>query len=55
MKLYLTKQRFCSINDEENDDVRRHAPQPKRRVTFSNEVSACPPPGWFYFLFTYIS
>uniref|UniRef100_A0A7I4KJE5 Bm4392 n=1 Tax=Brugia malayi TaxID=6279 RepID=A0A7I4KJE5_BRUMA len=34
-----------SISDKENDDARRHAaPQPKRRVTFSNEVSACPPP-----------
>uniref|UniRef100_A0A1I8EF38 DRBM domain-containing protein n=1 Tax=Wuchereria bancrofti TaxID=6293 RepID=A0A1I8EF38_WUCBA len=32
-----------SISDKENDDARRYAaPQPKRRVTFNNEVSACP-------------
>ncbi|MCP9263064.1 hypothetical protein DINM_006416 [Dirofilaria immitis] len=32
------------ISDKENDDARQHNSQPKRRVTFSNEVSACPPP-----------
>ncbi|CAG9530720.1 unnamed protein product [Cercopithifilaria johnstoni] len=33
-----------SISGKENGDAKRHASQPKRRVTFSNEVSACPPP-----------
>uniref|UniRef100_A0A915Q830 DRBM domain-containing protein n=1 Tax=Setaria digitata TaxID=48799 RepID=A0A915Q830_9BILA len=32
------------ITDKENEKLKQQAPQSKRRVTFSNEVSACPPP-----------
>uniref|UniRef100_A0A1I7VKK5 DRBM domain-containing protein n=1 Tax=Loa loa TaxID=7209 RepID=A0A1I7VKK5_LOALO len=39
----ITAAETKSISDQENSNARQRAAQPKRHVTFSNEVSACPP------------